>query len=190
MKKQHFRNKNNNSKYFVGRQIRASRVLCIDQNNTNCGVISLSDALDLANKNGLDLVQISNGSKDKMPTCKILDYSKFKYDLSKKEKLAKKKQRESAVKIKEIKFRPSTGENDLRIKAKQASAFLEDGHRVKVTIVFRGREMSHRQIGEDTLQQFVDMLSNVEFESKPSMNGRNMVAILAKKTKTIIRNVS
>lgn len=173
------KHRNNKLNHFVGRQIRAHRVLCINHNNENCGVIPISDALKMAEDNGLDLVQINNDVKN--PTCKILDYNKFRYDLSKKEKLAKKKQRESIIKIKEIKFRPTTDENDLRIKAKHAREFLDDGNKVKITIVFRGREMSYRDIGMDTLNKFIDMIEVAQFEHDPSMNGRNLSAILSKK---------
>lgn len=173
------RRNNNKLKHFVGNQIRAHRVLCINHNNENCGVVPIYEALKMAEESGLDLVQINNDTKN--PTCKILDYNKFRYDLSKKEKLAKKKQRESAIKVKEIKFRPTTDENDLQTKAKHAKEFLDDGNKVKVTIVFRGREMSYRDIGTDTLYKFFDMIEIAQFENEPSMSGRNLSAILCKK---------
>jgi translation initiation factor IF-3 len=166
--------------HFVGRQIRASEVMCIDHENVNRGVISTDEALSIAKTSGLDLVQVSPGSRDKAPTCRVLDYSKYKYELSKKEKSAKKKQRENAIKIKEIKFRPVTGDHDLQIKAKQAQGFVDDGHRIKVTIVFRGREMSHKEVAIETLRSFVDMIDGAILTSSPSMTGRHMCAFIAK----------
>src|SRR5690554_4765412 len=95
---------------------------------------------------GLDLVQVSSGGRNSSPTCKILDYGKYKYQQSKNEKAAAKKQRENSVKIKEIKFRPTTDINDLRTKASKVQEFLNDGDKVKITIAFRGREVSHKEI--------------------------------------------
>ena len=181
--KKYRQDRNSNKKkdqHFVGQRIRAPKVMCIDSDNANLGVIPTEEALSIAKSSGLDLVQVSSGSRDKAPTCRIIDYSKFKYELSKKDKASKKKQRENAIKIKEIKFRPSTGENDLRIKAKQAQSFVDDGHRLKVTITFKGREMSHREVGHDTLRMFLDMLVGVEVVSDVSFAGRHMYTFLAK----------
>jgi len=180
MKSNKRRNENSRRKHYINKQIKASQVLCIDENNKNCGVISISDALSKANLQGLDLVQIADSNS--APTCRILDYSKFKYEQSKKEKLAKKKQRESSLKVKEIKLRPSTGEHDLKIKAKQASEFLSSGHKIKLTITFKGREISHRYLGDDTLNLFLDMLPDAELSDTPSMSGRSLSAIVTKKS--------
>ena len=165
--------------HYVGRQIRASHVLCIDEKDNNCGIIPIEKALDMAAKSGLDLVQI-NSANNNSPTCKILNYDKFKYELQKKEKLAKKKQRESIIKIKEIKFRPSTDTNDLRVKAKQAQKFLDDGDRLKITIVFKGRELSYRENGEKTLNEFLSMLTNVQVDGQSSLVGKYMVVNVVK----------
>jgi translation initiation factor IF-3 len=165
--------------HLINRNIKSPQVLCIDADNMNRGLISINEALLLAESSGLDLVQISSG-KD-VPTCKILDYSKFKYEIQKKDKAAKKKQRENAVKVKEIKFRPTTGENDLKIKAKQAQAFIDDGDKLKVTITFKGREMSHREVGHEALTKFLAMLTNASIEESPSMYGRNLSATVVKK---------
>lgn len=166
-------------KFFVNRNIRAYQVRCIDAEG-NHQVIKTQEALELAEKQGLDLVQISKGKED-IPTCKILDYSKFKYEQSKKEKLAKKKQRENAIKVKEIKFRPSTGENDLKTKAKHAQEFIDDGHKLKITIVFKGREMAYRDVASETLDTFIGFLSNAVYEAKPSISGRFMSAMIVKR---------
>ncbi len=167
-------------KHFVGRSIRAHEVRCIDAEG-NHSVLSTLKALALAEQQGLDLVQISNGSRDEIPTCKILDYSKFKYEQSKKDKAVKKKQRENSVKIKEIKFRPSTGENDLKTKAKHAQEFMDEGHRIKVTIVFKGRELAYKDVARDTLDMFVGFLSDAVYEHEPSISGRFMSVMIAKK---------
>lgn len=163
-------------RFRVNREIGHSniRVLLIDENNVNCGFVPLRTAIDRAESLGLDLVQMSDGSHDKGPTCKILDFSKFKYDLSKKERLAKKKQRLSVSKVKEIKFRPSTDINDLTTKAKQASAFVDDGHKVKITIVFKRHEFMQRENAKNLISKFVDIAGNIKLISVPSMTGRNL----------------
>ena len=179
-----YRDNRNREKYIVGRFIKAAQVLCIDNENQNRGILPIREALSLADSYGLDLVQISN-SKDNVPTCKIIDYSKYKYEVSKKEKLAKKKQRENTVKTKEIKFRPSTDENDLRTKAKQAQGFIDDGNKLKVTVMFRGREMAHKDIGRDTMDKFIGMLEGAVIDNPPSMIGRNFTVIVVKGARNV-----
>lgn len=166
-------------RYFVGRQIRAYKVLCIDDKNNNLGVIPLSEALSLAEENNLDLVQMTFPNRGEPPTCKILDYGKFKYDLQKKEKQARQKQREAAVKIKEIKFRPTTDLNDLRIKANHAREFLDDNCRVKVMIMFKGRELSHQEIAQATLNTFLSFIPNAKCLEEPILTGRVLTAIIS-----------
>jgi len=180
--------RNNKPAHYIGRQIRASHVLCINHENENCGVIPISDALKIAESSGLDLVQISS-DKGKTPTCKILDYSKFKYEQSKKDKLLKKKQRELANKIKEIKLRPTTGEHDLLTKATHAADFISEGCKVKVTIVFKGREMTHRELGKETMEQFISLIPDANVEAPLSMVGRLMTIVLAKKKDKSIKDV-
>ena len=163
-----------------GRNIRANKVLCIDQDNNNLGIIDLFQALKLAENSGLDLVQVAPPIKGGVPTCKIVDLGKYRYELSKKQKALAKKQRESASKIKEIKFRPSTDINDLKIKANQAQEFLDAGDKVKITITFKGRELSYKEIGYDTLNSFLSLISDIETISQPSMDGRFLCAIIKK----------
>lgn len=178
---------NNNKKsfdkdhHFVGRQIRAQKVLCIDNNNVNHGVISISEALKLAKECDLDLVQINHVEYGVTPTCKIINYSKFKYEISKKQKLAARKQREAEVKIKEIKFRPSTDMNDLRIKAKHAESFLNEGFKVKISLHFKGREISHQNIAIETFNTFISLLPDAQILNKPSMEGKEMSVLIYKK---------
>jgi len=168
-------------RYFINKQIRASQVLCIDQDGNNRGVIPFYEALKLAEQSQLDLVQIGFPPNGQPPTCKILDFGKFKYEQSKKEKQAKKKQRESTIEIKEIKLRPSTADNDLRIKAKQAQEFLNDGDKVKISVMFHGREITHQQVGMVTLNTFISYVSNGQVETAPTMNGKDLVVVLSKK---------
>lgn len=176
------RNRNtSSSRYFVGRQIRAQKVLCIDGENVNRGVLPITDALTLAKKSGLDLVQISNTSQQEVPTCKILDYSKFKFEQSKKDRQLRKRQRETTGKVKELKFRPSTDVHDLNIKAKQAGKFLAAGHKVKATIVFKGREMSYVDDSRSTLREFVEMIPEAQMLSVPSVNGRQLSVLIVSK---------
>jgi len=177
LKHKHKQHNRQPEKYTVGTNIRCSysqNILLIDENNVNCGDVPFRSALDRADSLGLQLVQVSPGSRDRGPTCKILDFSKFKYDMQKKEKLAKKKQRESSSKVKEIKFRPSTDINDLRIKAKQAEEFIDEGHKVKITITFKGRELMHANKAHDTMNSFLDLVENMEMTSPPSMSGRSL----------------
>lgn len=170
-----------NDRPNINHFIRSENVHCIDSEDVNHGVIPISEALRLAEKSGLDLVQISM-PKDGVPVCKILEYSKYKYEQDKKDKAAKKKQRENAVKVKEIKLRPSTGDNDLKIKAKHAQELVDDGNRLKIVIVFKGRELSHKEVGHSTLNTFFDMLDGVEMMDTPSMTGRQMCVLIGKAT--------
>jgi translation initiation factor IF-3 len=163
---------------LIGRGIFAPKVLCIDKDNNNLGVINTADALKIAQQQGLDLVQVSDGSP---PTCKIIDYGKYKYELSKKQKEAARKQREAASRVKEIKLRPSTDTNDLKIKAERAAEFLEEGHRVKITVMFKGREMAHKEIGFNTLNEFIAMVPNLSTSDAPSIEGRILSVMCFKK---------
>lgn len=169
---------NNKIFHYINNNIRANTVFCIDKDNEKIGAIDIRDALKLAEEAKLDLVQFSSAD---VPTCRIIDYSKFKYELSKKEKLSKKKQRESSVKIKEIKFRPSTGIEDLRVKATKAIKNLEDGYRIKILIVFKGREMSYTKIAEETMNTFISLIPDLEIIEPPAIYGRYLSAMGMKK---------
>jgi translation initiation factor IF-3 len=116
-----------------------------------------------------------------VPICRIVEYGKFKYELSKKKKETAKKQRESTIKTKEIKFRPSTDENDLKTKADKVEKFLNEGDRVKITIMFRGREITHKEVGIETLNKFIDMIPNIELINEPSMQGRILSTLVGRK---------
>lgn len=174
-------NNKNQDRLIVNHQIRAPKVLCINQNNDNLGLISLSQAIALAQEQGLDLVQVAPGGKDNIPACKILDSGKYKYELSKKKKEADKKQRESIIKTKEIKFRPTTDLNDLKTKARKAEEFIEEGCRVKVSITFKGREISHQEVAHDTLNIFMEFAPDLQMIGKPSFDRRDLTVFLSKK---------
>ncbi len=135
-----------------------------------------SEALKTAEEKGLDLVEISPGSKP--PVCKIMDYGKYKYKLEVSEKLRKKKQ--SQIIVKEIKLRPKIDTNDLNIKKKQIEKFLSSGYKVKVTIMFRGREIVHKELGMNILDKLVEELKEKSvLELEPKLDGYNIIIILA-----------
>lgn len=136
----------------------------------------LAGALELADDEGLDLVEISPQAKP--PVCRIMDYSKFLFNENKKKQAQKKKQKQ--VQIKEIKFRPSTGEADYQVKLRNLIKFLENGDKTKVTIRFRGREMAHRELGKELLDKVVEDLKEYgKVEQYPKFEGRQMVMVLS-----------
>lgn len=165
---------------FINYGIRASQVLCIDHLNNNLGIISFIEAMNLAKENNLDLVQVSPPGNQPI-TCRIADHGKLKYDLSKKKKEADKRQRENIVKIKEIKFRPTTDDNDLMVKARQVEDFLKEGHKVKISVTFKGREMTHQEVALSTLETFLGLVPNGELESQPVLDNKNLTIFLIKK---------
>lgn len=175
------KNRNNTDRVFVNRDIRSKQVQCIDQNNKNLGVISTYEAIKLAQSAGLDLVMVSPIDRNQIPICKILDSGKYKYEMSKKKKDLARKKREALIKVKEIKFRPTTDVNDLKTKAKHAEKFLSEGCRIKVIINFKGREMSHKDIAQDRMNEFISLIDNVEVFDQPKMMGRQMTCTLASK---------
>ena len=140
------------------------------------------DAVDKARDVGLDLVEIAPQARP--PVCKIIDYGKFLYEEKKKKQEAKKKQ--TTVTVKEIKFRPATDEHDYSYRAKRAKEWLEGGDKVRATIAFRGREMTHRELGRDILEKLAGELEEVaDIEVRPKMEGYQMFTIFApKKSKT------
>lgn len=166
-----------NSNYAVNDQIRASEVRLIADNGDQIGVISTLEARRRATAVGLDLVaiNISNG----VPICKILDYGKFKYEQSRKDRENAKKNRESRVEVKEIQLRPTTDSNDINIKAKRAQGFLDDGDKVKIIMKFKGREISHIDVGANVMKQFLTALTEYKLERPVARSERQLFAILA-----------
>ena len=142
------------------------------------GIVSIDEALALAEEADLDLVNISPNADP--PVCKILDYGKYRYEQQKKEKNAKKNQR--VTEIKEIRLSASIESHDIEVKAKAATKFLTDGDKVKVSLRFRGREMGYTQAGFDAMHRFAEMVSEVgEIEKEPKLEGRRMNMFLAPK---------
>ena len=144
------------------------------------GVIPTSQALEMAEQQQLDLVEVSPTAVP--PVCRIMDYGKFKYQQSKKLQEAKKKQ--IHVEVKEIKLRPKTDDHDLMFKVKHVRRFLEEGNKAKVTLVFRGREITHMDIGRAVIERFAAELADIAvIESQPRVDGRSMFMIVAPKVK-------
>lgn len=141
--------------------------------------MSLRDALELAEQRHLDLVEIA--PKAKPPVCRIMDYGKYLYEQQKREKEAKKRQR--VIDVKEVKLRIRIEEHDFDVKTKNAIRFLQGGDKVKVTIMFRGRELTHPELGEELLNKMADKLQEfATVERKPKLEGRNMIMIVAPKS--------
>jgi translation initiation factor IF-3 len=160
----------------TNQEIRAPRVLLIDQNGEKQGVMPTASALEAAEEAGLDLVEIVPTADP--PVCKILDYGKFRFQEQKKKAEARKRQK--IVELKEIKLRPNIDTHDYDVKAKSMHRFFEEGDKVKVTLRFRGREMAHPELGMRLLEKVrvdFDPVAKVEFE--PRMEGRQMIMILA-----------
>ena len=142
------------------------------------GVLSRDAALALAEESGMDLVEIQPQADP--PVCKIMDFGKFKFEMQKKANEAKKKQKQ--VEIKELKFRPVTDEGDYQIKMRNIRRFLEDGDKVKVNIRFRGREMSHQELGREMATRIeTELGDDIVIESRPRLEGRQMVMMIAPK---------
>lgn len=153
----------------------------IGADSEQLGILPLHEALSLAESQHLDLVEVSPTAVP--PVCRIMDFGKYKYQQSKKLQEAKKKQVQ--VQLKEVKLRPKTDEHDLQFKIKHVRRFLEEGNKAKITVVFRGREITHMEFGQNALDKFVEELQDVALvEVKPKMEGRNMFIIVAPKTKS------
>jgi translation initiation factor IF-3 len=155
-------------------------VRLIDQNGDQVGVMATDEARQRATEAGLDLVEIS--PKARPPVCKIMDYGKFKFEQAKKNQQAKKKQKK--VQLKEVKFRPNTDDGDFQVKMKNLRKFIDQGNKVKVTIMFRGRELAHRELGSQMLDRVVEEVQEeAVVEQRPAkMEGRFMIMLLAPKT--------
>jgi translation initiation factor IF-3 len=160
----------------MNEDIRVREVRLIDENGDNVGVVPIAEALARAVAAGLDLVEISPDAKP--PVTKVLDYGKYKYQEQKKAAEARKRQK--IVEIKEIKMRPSIDDHDYDVKMRSMKRFFDDGDKVKVTLRFRGRELSHQELGWQVLQRVkADTEPHAKVESEPRMEGRQMVMVLA-----------
>jgi len=142
------------------------------------GIVPVNDALDRARDHNLDLVELAPMAKP--PVCKIMDYGKYRYKQQMKERASKKKQH--VVKLKEVRFRPRIEEHDLQMKINQAKKFLEKGNKVKINIMFRGRELAHREIGNELMDRIINDLQEVgEIDKGPMDEGRFIIAFLTSK---------
>lgn len=163
---------------LINEQIRDKEVRLVGAEGEQIGVVSIQEAQKLATEAGLDLVQIA--PKAKPPVCKIMDFGKHKFDLAKKEKEARKKQK--TVSVKEVRFSASIEKHDFETKLRNAQKFLKAGDKVKVSVMFRGREMMHTQNGRALLEEAAKILSEFgDVENRPRFEGRSMVIMVAPK---------
>ncbi len=166
------------SDLMINEQIRDREIRLIGEDGEQLGIMSARDAMKLAREANLDLVKIAPTAKP--PVCKIIDYGKFRYEQARKEKEARKKQK--VIEVKEIRFSPNIDTNDLNTKLNQARKFVSAGNKVKVSVRFRGRELTHTAVGKTILDDFAQQLSDVAIVDKPAkMEGRSMVMFLVEK---------
>jgi len=171
---------NKEKNLFINEQIRAKEVLVIGPNGEQLGVKPINDARTLATYAGFDLVLISPGATP--PVCKIMHYNKFKYESKKKQKENMKKQRESNLEMKEYRLSVRIDIHDFNTRVCNATKYLEKGHKIKVSIRFKGREMAHTELGKDVLIRFANAVETVsDIEQQPKLEGRFMTMILMPK---------
>jgi translation initiation factor IF-3 len=164
----------------VNDDIRSNEVRLIDAEGAQLGVLPIHEAKKISEEAGLDLVEVSPDAQP--PVCRIMDYGKFRFQTSKRKASAKKKQKQ--IQIKEIKLRPATEEADYQVKLRSIIKFLENGDKAKVTVRFRGREMSHPELGMQLLQKMIVELADFGvLEQHPKFEGRQIVMVLAPKKK-------
>ena len=163
---------------MINEQIRDREVRLIGPDGAQLGIVSAREAMAKAQEAGLDLVKIAPNAKP--PVCKIIDYGKYRYELARKEKEAKKKQK--TIDVKELRLSPNIDKNDLNTKINQARKFLSKGDKVKVTLRFRGRELAHVNSSKVILEEFAEQLSDVAVVDKqPKFEGRSMIMFLTEK---------
>ena len=166
------------SELMINEQIRDREIRLIGENGEQLGIMSAKDAMKLAREAELDLVKIAPTAKP--PVCKIIDYGKYRYEMARKEKEARKKQK--IIDIKEVRLSPNIDSNDLNTKVSAAKKFIEKGDRVKVTLRFRGREMAHMQSSKQILDVFAEKLADIAVvEKAPKLEGRSMTMFLTEK---------
>ena len=165
-----------NEKLRVNRQIRISPVRVITPDGEQAGILPIERAMEIAEEMGLDLVEVAPLARP--PVCRIMDYGKFKYEEQRQAREARKRQHH--VQIKEVKMRPGIEDHDFDFKTRHARRFLEEGNKVKLTMMFRGRQMAHPEFGRQVLDRVSTMLQDVsKVEQFPQMEGRSMVMVLA-----------
>ena len=172
---------------MINEQIRDREVRVIGQDGEQLGIMSASEAMKLAREAELDLVKIAPTAKP--PVCKIIDYGKYRYEMARKEKEAKKKQK--TIEIKEVRLSPNIDDNDLNTKVNAAKKFIQKGDKVKVTLRFRGREMAHTDIGKDILRKFAEGCGEVgNMDKDPKLEGRNMSMFISPKSQAQIQKAA
>lgn len=165
---------------YINEQIRAKEVMVIGPNGEQLGVKPIKDALTLANYAGFDLVLMNPNATPAV--CKIMDYNKFKYENKKRQKENFKKQREANLELKEYRLSVTIDKHDFDTRVKNSGKYLEKGHKIKVSIRFKGREMAHPELGKDVLLRFAEALNDLaEIEQQPKMEGRVMTMMLMPK---------
>ena len=163
---------------MINEQIRDREVRLIGPDGAQLGIVSAREAMAKAQEAGLDLVKIAPQAKP--PVCKIIDYGKYRYELARKEKEARKKQK--TIDVKEVRLSPNIDTNDLKTKVNAARKFIEKGNKVKVTLRFRGREMAHPELGNATIKRFADACADVGVIDKlPKMEGRSLIMFISAK---------
>src|SRR3954447_16343060 len=166
----------NKDEHRINERIRVPQVRLIDEKGEQVGVVDTREALQMARDRGLDLMEVSPNSSP--PVCKICDYGKFKYEKKKKEHEAKKKQ--TVIKVKEIQLRPQTEEHDLEYKFKNVMQFLKEGDKAKITIMFRGREITYVDQGFKIMKQLAELVKDVGIvEAPPKIEGKKLIMVLA-----------
>jgi len=162
----------------INEHIRAAEVRVISDDGDQLGIVPLAEALNAAREAGLDLVEVAPEAAP--PVCRIMDFGRYKYQLSKKSAESRKKS--SVIEIKEVKFRPKTGEHDYQFKLRNIQKFLAEKNKVKVSMMFRGREIAHADLGQNLLERVLkDMAETAQMEQSPKLEGRSMVMILVPK---------
>ncbi|MDR1375395.1 MAG: translation initiation factor IF-3 [Holosporaceae bacterium] len=163
-------------KHRINKAILALQVRLIDQHGNAVGIVNTKEALFMAREAGLDLVEVA--AQAFPPVCKIINYGKLKYELQKKKSEARKKQK--FIEVKEVKFTPAIGDHDYKVKLSNIHKFIGEGNKVKITLRFRGREISHKEIGEKLLNRLAeDMKEFAKCEGTPQLEGRQMMMILS-----------
>jgi translation initiation factor IF-3 len=163
-------------------EIRVPKVRLIDENGGQVGIVWVREALDAARDAGLDLIEVAPEANP--PVCRVMDWGKYRYEQKQRERDQRRKQR--SVEVKSLRLRPSTGSNDFEVTRRKAELFLRDGHKVRCEVRFRGREITHQELGHDMLLRLAAAVGDVsEIEQRPSMEGRKMFLLLTPTAETL-----
>ena len=165
--------------FLINEEIEFSKVQVVNSEGQKIGLMPTEKAIELAEEEGLDLVLVSPNPSN--PVCKILDYSKYKFEMNKKAKESKKKQK--TIEVKEVRISPNIDKHDLEVKAKNASKFIDAGNKVKVTMRFRGRELNFIDQGKEIMNNFRDLIIDAQVEKEAKMEGKNLIMFLVPKQK-------